>query len=73
MLILLSLNNKFFKKDGQFLNISLPPTVYGVDFTNMATTSKCTRTDAAANFADPQPAVAGGTGSLPFDSIKGVM
>lgn len=35
----------------------------------MATTSKCTRTDAAANFADPQPAVAGGTGSSPFDSI----
>ena len=33
--------------------------IYGVDFTNMATTSKCTRTDAAANFADPQPAVAG--------------
>ena len=35
----------------------------------MATTSKCTRTDAAANFADPQPAVAGGTGSSPFDNI----
>lgn len=45
------------------------PKVYGVDFTNMATTSKCTRTDAAANFADPQPAVAGGTGSSPFDNI----
>ena len=43
--------------------------IYGVDFTNMATTSKCTRTDAAANFADPQPAVAGGTGSSPFDNI----
>ena len=35
----------------------------------MATTSKCTRTDAATNFADPQPAVAGGTGSSPFDNI----
>lgn len=35
----------------------------------MATTSKCIRTDAAANFADPQPAVAGGTGSSPFDNI----
>lgn len=35
----------------------------------MATTSKCTRTDAAANFADPEPAVAGGTGSSPFDNI----
>lgn len=46
-----------------------PVPIYGVDFTNMATTSKCTRTDAAANFADPQPAVAGGTGSSPFDNI----
>ena len=46
-----------------------PAKIYGVDFTNMATTSKCTRTDAAANFADPQPAVAGGTGSSPFDNI----
>lgn len=45
------------------------PKVYGVDFTDMATTSKCTRTDAAANFANPQPAVAGGTGSSPFDNI----
>lgn len=43
--------------------------IYGVDFTNMATTSKCIRTGAAANFADPQPAVAGGTGSSPFDNI----
>lgn len=43
--------------------------IYGVDFTNMATTSKCTRTDDAANFADPQPAIAGGTGSSPFDNI----
>ena len=49
--------------------IYTPPLVYGVDFTNMAATSKCTRTDDAANFADPQPAVAGGTGSSPFDNI----
>ena len=35
----------------------------------MATTSKCIRTDAAVNFADPQPAVAGGIGSSPFDNI----
>lgn len=47
----------------------IAPPIYGVDFTNMATTSKCTRTDDAANFADPQPAVAGGTGSSPFDNI----
>lgn len=47
----------------------IAPPIYGVDFTNMATTSKCTRTDDAADFADPQPAVAGGTGSSPFDNI----
>lgn len=51
-------------------DVTLPPLpVYGIDFTNMATTSKCTRTDDAANFADPNPAVAGGTGSSPFDNI----
>ena len=43
--------------------------IYGVDFTNMATSSVGTRTDAAANFTNPQPAVAGGTGSSPFDNI----
>lgn len=59
MLTLLSINNKFFKKDNQFLNVPPPPTVYSIDFTNMATTSKCTRTDAAANFAIHNPLVAG--------------
>ena len=43
--------------------------IYGVDFTNMATSSVGTRTDAATSFPDPQPAVAGGTGSSPFDNI----
>mgnify|MGYP006978482404 CR=1 FL=1 len=43
--------------------------IYGVDFTNMATSSAGIRTDDAKNFADPQPAVAGGTGSSPFDDI----
>lgn len=43
--------------------------IYGVDFTNMATSSVGTRTDDAANFTNPQPAVAGGTGSSPFDNI----
>lgn len=64
---ILTLNNKIITLGGSVVNHVIP--VYGVDFTNMATTSKCTRTDAAANFADPQPAVAGGTGSSPFDNI----
>lgn len=67
---ILTNNGKVFTLGGSVLNYTPPPpTIYGVDFTNMATTSKCTRTDAAANFADPQPAVAGGTGSSPFDNI----
>ena len=65
---ILKLNNKIITLGGSVVNYT-PPPIYGVDFTNMATTSKCTRTDAAANFADPQPAVAGGTGSSPFDNI----
>ena len=64
---ILTNNGNVFTLGGSVLNHVIP--VYGVDFTNMATTSKCTRTDAAANFADPQPAVAGGTGSSPFDNI----
>ena len=64
---ILKLNNKLITLGGSVVNHVIP--VYGVDFTNMVTTSKCTRTDAAANFADPQPAVAGGTGSSPFDNI----
>ena len=64
---ILKLNNKIITLGGSVVNHIIP--IYGVDFTNMATTSKCTRTDAAANFADPQPAVAGGTGSSPFDNI----
>lgn len=65
----LSKDGKFYMRDGKLLGYTPPPPTYGIDFTNMATTSKCTRTDAAANFADPQPAVAGGTGSSPFDNI----
>ena len=66
-LSILKLNNKIITLGGSVVNHVIP--IYGVDFTNMATTSKCTRTDAAANFADPQPAVAGGNGSSPFDNI----
>ena len=66
---ILKLNNKIITLGGSVVNYTPPPPIYGVDFTNMATTSKCTRTDAAANFADPQPAVAGGIGSSPFDNI----
>ena len=64
---ILKLNNTIITLGGSVVNYTSP--IYGVDFANMATTSKCIRTDAAANFADPQPAVAGGTGSSPFDNI----
>ena len=45
-------------------------TIYGVewDWTSSGST-KGTRTDGAAGFADPQPAVANGTGSSPFDGL----
>lgn len=68
---ILTNNGKVFTLGGSVLSYTPPPPapVYGIDFTNMATTSKCTRTDDATNFADPSPAVAGGTGSSPFDSI----
>lgn len=44
--------------------------IYGVewDWTSSGPT-RGTRTDAAANFPDPSPAVNNGTGSSPFDSI----
>ena len=64
---ILTNNGNVFTLGGSVLNHITP--IYGVDFTNMATTSKCIRTDDAAGFADPQPAVAGGTGSSPFDNI----
>ena len=50
-----------------------PPTptikIYGAEWTNNTESPVWTRTDDAVGFADPQPAVAGGTGSSPFDNI----
>lgn len=45
-------------------------TIYGVewDWTN-GTSTKGTRTDAAAGFSDPSPAVNNGNGSSPFDNL----
>lgn len=65
---ILTSNGKVFTLGGSVLNYTTP-LIYGIDFTNMATTSKCIRTDDAVDFADPNPAVAGGTGSSPFDNI----
>ena len=65
---ILTSNGKVFTLSGSVLNYTPPPLIYGIDFTNMATTSKCIRTDDAVDFADPNPAVAGGTGSSPFDN-----
>ncbi len=42
--------------------------IYGAEWDGTATT-KLTRTDAAALFTDPVPAVNNGTGSSPFDNI----
>lgn len=47
-----------------------PPHIYGVewDWTSSGPT-KGTRTDRAAGFGDPSPAVSNGTGSSPFDNL----
>lgn len=44
-------------------------TIYGVQWDGTSTT-KLTRTDAAAGFADPVPAVNNGNGSSPFDNLS---
>ena len=43
--------------------------IYGVEWDGTSTTA-LTRTDAAAGFTDPVPAVSNGTGSSPFDNIQ---
>lgn len=52
------------------LVVVVPPKIYGVewDWTSSGPT-KGTRTDGAAGFADPSPAVNNGSGSSPFDSL----
>ena len=42
--------------------------IYGVQWDGTETT-KWTRTEVSANFADPEPAVNNGTGSSPFDNL----
>ena len=44
-------------------------TIYGAEWDGTATTA-WTRTDAAASFTDPTPAVSNGNGSSPFDNIQ---
>lgn len=48
--------------------MSPPPPIYGVEWDGTETTA-WTRTNDAVGFADPQPAVANGTGSSPFDNL----
>ena len=48
--------------------ISVIALIYGAEWDGTATTA-WTRTDAAADFTDPEPAVNNGTGSSPFDNI----
>lgn len=52
------------------LSIYTPPKIYGVewDWTDSGPT-RGTRTDAAADFSDPVPAVSNGAGSSPFDNL----
>lgn len=45
------------------------PKIYGASWDGTSTT-KWTRTDAAASFTDPVPAVNNGNGSSPFDNIQ---
>lgn len=49
-------------------NILNPPAIYGVEWDG-SSNPKWTRTDDAASFADPEPALNNGTGSSPFDDI----
>ena len=44
------------------------PKIYGAEWDG-STSTKWTRTDLAADFADPSPAVNNGTGSSPFDDL----
>ena len=53
---------------GTTLTITVTNLIYGVSWDGSSTT-KWTRTDVAADFAEPQPAVNNGTGSSPFDNI----
>ena len=50
------------------LGISIIVIVYGAEWDGSSTT-KWTRTDQAADFEDPTPAINNGTGSSPFDNI----
>lgn len=62
-------NNHVFTFNGNVFGYTPPPPVYGVEWEDMSVNSTGVRTGDAAGFADPIPAVAGGTGSSPFDDI----
>lgn len=53
---------------GTTLTITVTIPIYGAIWDGSSTT-KWTRTDEAADFEDPQPAINNGTGSSPFDNI----
>ena len=53
---------------GTTLTITVTNPIYGAIWDGSSTT-KWTRTDGAADFEDPQPAINNGTGSSPFDNI----
>lgn len=54
---------------GQYTATLLISAIYGVQWDGTSTTT-LSRTDAAAGFTDPVPAVNNGTGSSPFDNLQ---
>ena len=54
---------------GEYTATLLAVKIYGVQWDGTSTTA-LSRTDAAAGFTDPVPAVSNGTGSSPFDNIQ---
>ncbi len=54
---------------GQYTAALLISAIYGVQWDGTSTTA-LSRTDAAAGFTDPVPAVNNGTGSSPFDNLQ---
>lgn len=60
----LNVGDDWDEENGEYI----PLTIYGAEWDGSPSTT-WTRTDAAATFSNPSPAVANGTGSSPFDNL----